>query len=77
MSLSDPLYRLTLGLFVATFVYTMVILGRITDAFIPQLGVGLASILVVISLGAYVVLISHLRTHRRRRSHGAHKSAPA
>ena len=65
VSLSDPLYRLTLGLFTATFLYAIVILGRITDAFVPQLGVGLASILVVISLGAYVVLISHLRTSLR------------
>jgi uncharacterized membrane protein len=65
ISLSDPLYRITLGLFVGTFVYAMVILGRTTSTFVPQLGVSLASILAVISLVAYVVLISHLRRSLR------------
>ena len=61
VSLSDPLYRTSLGLFVATFVYSLVILGRATKTFVPQLGLLLAAILVVASLVAYVVLISHLR----------------
>ena len=74
VSLSDPLYRITVGLFVATFVYSLVILGRATTTFVPQLGVGLAVILVVVSLVAYVVLISHLRivaaAGDRRRARG-------
>jgi uncharacterized membrane protein len=61
VSLSDPLYRVALGLFVATFVYSMVILARVTKTFVPQVGVTLAAILIVLSLVAYVVLISHLR----------------
>ena len=61
VSLSDPLYRASLGLFVATFVYSLVILSRATKTFVPQLGLLLAAILVVLSLAAYVVLISHLR----------------
>jgi uncharacterized membrane protein len=61
VSISDPLYRTSLGLFVATFVYSLVILGRATKTFVPQLGLLLAAILVVVSLVAYVVLISHLR----------------
>src|SRR6185295_491503 len=38
-----------------------VILARSTKTFVPQLGLALALILVVVSLIAYVVLISHLR----------------
>lgn len=65
VSLSDPLYRFTVGLFVATFVYSLVVLARTTEAFVPQLGVHVATILAVLSLGAYVVLISHLRASLR------------
>ena len=61
VSLNDPLYRTSLGLFVATFVFSMVILARATKTFVPQLGLALASILVVVSLVAYMVLIGHLR----------------
>ena len=64
-ALFDLEVRITLGLFVGTFVYSMVILARITDAFTPQLGVGVAAVLVVLSLAAYVVLVSHLRTSLR------------
>ncbi len=65
VSLSDPLYRTSLGLFVATFVYSLVILARTTKTFVPQLGMSLASILAAVSLIAYVILISHLRTSLR------------
>jgi len=65
VSLSDPLYRTSLGLFVATFVYSLIILARATKTFVPQLGMSLASILAVGSLVAYVILISHLRTSLR------------
>jgi uncharacterized membrane protein len=65
VSLSDPLYRSSLGLFVATFVYSLVILARATKTFVPQLGMVVASILVVVSLAAYVMLISHLRISMR------------
>jgi uncharacterized membrane protein len=65
VSLSDPLYRVTLGLFVGTFAYSMTILARITPTFIPQAGVSLATILVVASLVAYLILISHLRSSLR------------
>jgi uncharacterized membrane protein len=62
VSLSDPLYRVTVGLFVATFTYSLVILSRTDEAFVPQLGVHVAVVLVVLSLGAYVALISQLRS---------------
>jgi uncharacterized membrane protein len=41
--------------------YSLVILARATKTFVPQLGLFIASLLVVVSLVAYVVLISHLR----------------
>jgi len=65
VSLSDPLYKVTLGLFVASFVYTMTILARTSGSFVPQLGLSLAVILVAASLVAYVILISHLRRSMR------------
>jgi uncharacterized membrane protein len=65
VSLSDPLYKVTLGLFVTTFLYAMVILGRTTATFVPQLGLSLAAVLIAASLVAYVILISHLRRSMR------------
>src|SRR5262249_57068047 len=40
LSLNDPLYRMTLGLFVTTFVFNLVILGRTNSNFVPQLAIG-------------------------------------
>ncbi len=60
VSLSDPLYRVALGLFVGTFVFAMVILARISEEFVPQLGVALATGLTAVSLVMYLVLIGHL-----------------
>ncbi len=65
VSLNDPLYRIALGCFVATFVFSLTIVGRTTSGFVPQLGVMLAVVMVVASLAAYVVLVSHLRTSLR------------
>jgi uncharacterized membrane protein len=65
VSVNDPLYRVTVGLFAATFVFALIILGRTTSTFVPQFSVFIASMLAVLSLAAYVLLISHLRLSLR------------
>jgi uncharacterized membrane protein len=65
VSLNDPLYRVTVGLFVGTFVFSLIILARTHSDFVPQLALVLASTLVVLSITAYVCLISHLRLSLR------------
>ena len=59
VSLGDPLYRMALGLFVGTLVYTMAILTRISADFVPQLGVALAAVLTMTSVVTYLILIGH------------------
>ncbi len=60
ITLGDPLYKIALGLFVGTFVYAMVILARVSEDFVPQVSVIVASVMTVVSLVTYLVLIGHL-----------------
>jgi uncharacterized membrane protein len=64
--LRDRFNQLTLGIFIATFVYAMVVLrsARGTDdqldAFVPQLGVNVAFLLVLASVVVFLIYIHHI-----------------
>ncbi len=66
--LRDRANQLVLGIFVATFVYALLVLRRITnggsgDPFVPALSVWLALVLVLLSIGLFIYYIP---TWRRR-----------
>lgn len=64
--LRDRFNQLTLGIFIATFVYAMVVLRSIrssddqVDEFVPQLGVNLAFLLVIASVVVFLLYIHHI-----------------
>lgn len=63
--LRDRPNQLVLGVFVATFVYALLVLRRITDnpggdPFVPALSVWLAVILVLVSIGLFIFYIHHM-----------------
>jgi uncharacterized membrane protein len=60
LSLSDPVVKAALGLFVATFIYALTVMARITDTFVPQLAVLGAGLLTFASLIAFLVLVTHV-----------------
>ncbi len=64
--LRDRFSQLTLGIFIATFVYAMVVLRSIrssddqVDEFVPQLGVNLAFLFVIASVVVFLLYIHHI-----------------
>jgi uncharacterized membrane protein len=63
--LQDRFNQLTLGIFVATFVYAMVVLrsvrgGDQDEAFVPHLGVNVAFLLVLASVLVFLFYIHHI-----------------
>lgn len=62
--LRDGTIKLTFGVFVATFTYTMVlqrsVRGTGVGGFVPQLGVSVAFLLVLASVTIFVVYINHI-----------------
>lgn len=63
--LRDRANQFVLGIFIATFVYSLLVLRRITDiadgeTFVPALSVWLALVFVLISIGLFVYYIHHM-----------------
>lgn len=64
--LRDRLIQVTLGVFIATFAYTMVLQRSVEgitgsdDVFVPQLAVSLAAVLVLVSVGFFIAYIDHM-----------------
>lgn len=63
--MADPANQIVLGIFIGTFTYTVMILRTVTGAddnraaFIPELGVTVAIVLVLVSIGALIYFINH------------------
>lgn len=60
VALNDPIVKIALGLFVATFLYSMVVLARISEDFVPQLAMLSLGTLAVASLLVFLLLVSHV-----------------
>ena len=63
--LEDRLNQLALGVFVATFVYALVVLRAVrgtaqVDPYVPQLSVTVAFVFVLASVGLFLVFINHI-----------------
>ncbi len=63
--LRDRFNQLTLGVFIATFVYAMVVLrsvrgGEEGETFVPQLGVNVSFLLVLVSVVVFLIYIHHI-----------------
>jgi len=62
--MEDRPTQIMLGLFIATFLFAMVMLGAVgigrADDFIPRIGVTLAAILAVLAFGAVILFIHHI-----------------
>ena len=63
--LRDRATQIVLGVFIATFVYSLMVLRRITsvfeaDPFVPALSVWLALLLVLLSIGLFIYYIHHM-----------------
>lgn len=52
--------QLTLGIFVGTFVYSVLALGSITGAFVPHLSITVAEALLLVDLGVLIYFIHHI-----------------
>jgi uncharacterized membrane protein len=52
--------QLTLGIFVGTFVYSVLALGSITGDFIPHLSITVAEALLLVDLGVLIYFIHHI-----------------
>lgn len=75
--LRDRANQVVLGVFIATFVYALLILRRITEVadgepFVPALSVWLAMVFVLISIGLFVYYIHHMAQSIRPVSVMAH-----
>jgi uncharacterized membrane protein len=63
--MADPANQIVLGIFIGTFTYTVMVLRTVTGAddnraaFIPELGVTVAILLVLVSIGALIYFINH------------------
>ncbi|HUF30573.1 MAG TPA: DUF2254 domain-containing protein [Gemmatimonadaceae bacterium] len=63
--MADPANQIVLGIFIGTFTYTVMILRTVTGAgdnraaFVPELGVTVAILLVLVSIGALIYFINH------------------
>lgn len=60
LTLDDTGSKVALGVFVGTLLYALVVLARITNDFVPQLALVGASSLVMASLLAFLLLVSHV-----------------
>jgi len=71
-SLNDKITQASNGIFVSTFVYSIIIIARIDNDFVPQLSVFIAIIMVGISIIMFLILINHisLRLQAPRIIHG-------
>ena len=62
---ADRVNQVVLGIFIGTFTYTLLVLrtihstGEGTQVFVPQIGVIIALVLLLVSVGALIVFISH------------------
>jgi uncharacterized membrane protein len=57
--------QITLGTFVATFVYSVLVLGSVShggDAFVPHLSITVALVLLLVDLGVLIYFIHHVAT---------------
>jgi uncharacterized membrane protein len=52
--------QLTLGIFVGTFVYSVLALGSITGEFVPHLSIAVAEALLLVDLGVLIYFIHHI-----------------
>jgi len=52
--------QLTLGIFVGTFVYSVLALGSITGKFVPHLSITVAEALLLVDLGVLIYFIHHI-----------------
>ncbi len=63
--MADPANQIVLGIFIGTFTYTVMVLRTVTgadddrEAFVPELGVTVAILLVLVSIGALIYFINH------------------
>lgn len=63
--MADTANQIVLGTFIGTFTYTVMVLRTVTgaddnrEAFIPELGVTVAILLVLVSIGALIYFINH------------------
>jgi uncharacterized membrane protein len=60
LSLNDPMAKATFGVFVATFLYALIVMARISDDFVPQLALLGVSTLAIVSVLVFLVLVSHI-----------------
>ena len=60
LSLNDPVTKAALGIFVATFLYALVVMARIRDDFVPQLALLGVSALAIVSILVLLLLVSHI-----------------
>jgi uncharacterized membrane protein len=62
---ADRVNQAVLGVFIGTFTYTLLVLRTIhsaadgSDTFVPQVGVSIALVLLLVSIGALIVFINH------------------
>lgn len=62
---ADRVNQVVLGIFIGTFTYTLLVLrtihstGEGTEIFVPQVGVIISLVLLLVSVGALIVFISH------------------
>jgi uncharacterized membrane protein len=54
--------QLTLGVFVGTFVYSVLTLGFMTGSFVPHLCITIAEVLLLVDLGVLIYFIHHIAT---------------
>lgn len=59
-NLGDRVTQSAFGMFIATFVFSLIIIGRINENFVPQLSVLISFMLVGISLIMFLILINHV-----------------
>jgi uncharacterized membrane protein len=62
--LKDKPAKLTLGVFVFTFIYSVAVLGRVED-YIPQFQLFIAILLTLLSIGAFLYLIQYVSKNVR------------
>ena len=59
-SLNDKITQISFGMFIATFVYSVVIIARLDPDFIPQLSIFICIVLTGISVVMFLILINHV-----------------
>ena len=59
-SLNDRITQFSFGMFIATFIYSIIIIARIEENFIPQMSIFICLILVGVSIVMFLILINHV-----------------